>query len=154
MDEDERQMAKELFDTASMLIAENGERGIPPMYFIVKDKQMNPLVGAPGVTYQELAGSAVNVAHEWDADAIMLVCEQHMLSMHKDSAEIKEYLDGIKKPSESPDSKPYLTLIYMSKFGDAESLIGEIVQALNGVRYVPESNWIAESATNMITPWA
>jgi len=155
MEDEIREMAEEIFNTTSMLLAEMAEdRGFPPMYFIVKDKKLNPLVGAPGITVGELSGTAVNVAHEWDAEAIILICEQYMMSLHKDDIEIQDYLNGTKKPSESKDAKPYLTLIYMSKTGEAESFVGEIIKSLNGIRYVPEPYWIEESATNMITPWA
>jgi len=155
MDNEERKMAEEIFNTTSMLLAEaKDDRGIPPTYFIVKDKMMTPLIGAPDITHGHLAGTAVNVAHEWDADAVILICEQYMITMHKDDAEIQDYMDGTKRPSESPDAKPFLTLIYMNKIGESESFVGEIIKSLNGVRYVPDPYWIDEAVTNMITPWA
>ena len=152
MDQEEKEMSEEVFNTVSLVLADKGR--VTPMYLIVKDKMMNPVVGHPGVTTQQLASSAVNVAHEINADAIVLVCEQWMVKMKKGTKEAQDYLDGTKRPSESPDAKSYLTLTYMDKNGKASSLIGKIHTSLNGVNFIRDSEWIDDTATNMITPWA
>lgn len=152
MNQKEREMAEELFNTTSLVLSDKGE--ISPIFFIVKDKGLNPLVGAPGMTMQELSTTAVNVAHEMDAEAIILICEQWMVQMRKDDENLKGYLDGSKRPSEHPSSEAYLTLIYMSKIGEAESLIGKVHLSPNGVRFTREIQWIDDAVTNIITPWA
>jgi hypothetical protein len=152
MDQEEKEMSEEVFNGASMVLADQGR--VTPVYLIVKDKLMNPVVGHPGITAQQLASSAVNIAHEINADAIVLVCEQWMVKMKKGTKEAQDYLDGTKRPSESPDAKSYLTLTYMEKTGEASSLIGKIHTSLNGVNFIRDSKWIDDTATNMITPWA
>ena len=152
MNQKDKEMSEEVFNGASMVLAEEGR--VSPMYFIVKERMMNPVVPYPGITVQQLANAAVNMAHEYNADAIVLICEQWMVEMKKGSKEAQDYLDGTKKPSESPDAESYLTLTYMDKTGDAESLIGKIRKSPNGVNFIRDSKWISETATNMITPWA
>jgi len=152
MDQEEKKLVEELFNTTSILLADQGE--ISPIYFIVKDKMMNPVVAFPGISLQHLANSTVNMAHEFGADAVILICEQWMLEMHKDDEEIKEYIDGSKRPSESPDAKAYLTLTHMASDGETSSMIGEIHLSPNGIRFVRETKWIDNAVTNMITPWA
>ena len=151
MDQEEKQLVEELFNTTALLLAEQGE--ISPIYFIVKDKMMNPVVAFPGISFQHLANSTVNMAHEFNADAVILICEQWMIKMHKDSEEIKDYIDGNKRPSESPDAKSYLTLTHMAADGETISLVGEIHLSPNGVRFVRDIQWIENAVTNMITPW-
>lgn len=153
MDQAERTMAEQIFNVASIAMAEKGE--LAPMYFIILGGMMNPLVGAPDMPYQDLAAAAVNVAHETDADAIILICEQTALQFDKNDPDMKDYLDGIRRPSESPKAEDYLTLIYMSKDGQAESLIAKIHKSLNGIRHIKDDpKWIVDAATNIITPWA
>jgi len=152
MDKEEKEMSEELFNTVSIVLAEQGQ--VAPIYFIIKDKTMNPVAGHPGITVQQLANTSVNIAHEINADAIVLICEQWMVKMKKGSKEAQDYLDGTKKPSEASDAEAYLTLTYMSKTGEAESLIGKIRRSPNGVNFIRDSKWIPVTAINMITPWA
>ena len=152
MDKEEKEMSEELFNTLSIVLAEQGQ--VSPIYFIIKDKMMNPVAGYPGIAIEHLASVTVNMAHEVEADAVVIVCEQWMVEMKKGSKEAQDYLDGTKKPSESPDAKAYLTLTYMSKTGEANSLIGKIRKSPNGVNFIRDSKWISETTTNMITPWA
>jgi hypothetical protein len=152
MDKEEKEMSEELFNTVSIVLAEHGQ--VAPIYFIIKDKMMNPVASHPGITIQQLANVSVNMAHEVDADAVVLICEQWMVKMKKGSKEAQDYLDGSKRPSESSDAESYLTLTYMSKTGEANSLIGKIRKSPNGVNFIRDSKWILETATNMITPWA
>jgi len=152
MNKEDVDMAEDLFNTVSIILAENGK--ISPMYFVIKDDTLNPIVGVPGITIQHLANLTVNIAHDIDADAVIFICEQWMVEMNKNSDEVKDYLDGNKRPSESPDAKSYLTLTYMTKYGVADSLIAKIHTSTNGVNYIKETNWITNTSTNMITPWA
>ncbi len=152
MNQEMIEMAEEVFNTTSIVLSDQGQ--ISPIFFIIKDGKMNPLVGAPEMDMQKVASIAVNVAHETDAEAIILVCEQMMISMKRDSPELKDYLDGTKRPSESKKAEEYLTLVYMSKTGDSSSLIAKIHHSLNGIRFVRDNQWIENSVTNIITPWA
>ena len=151
MNEEDRKMAEDLFNTTSIILAEKGQ--ISPIYFIVKDNMLNPIVGWAGITIQHLANLTVSLAHDTEADAVIFICEQWMVKMSKDSEEVKDYLDGTKRPSESPDAESYLTLTYMTKYGVANSLIAKIHTSTNGIKYVRETEWINNTATNMITPW-
>lgn len=152
MNEDLKQMAEDVFNATSFVLTEKGE--IPPIYFIIKDGMMNPIVGSPGMTYNKLAATAVNIAHEWGAEAIIMIYEQTGLKIYKDNPEYQDYLDGIKRPSEASNSEDYLTLIYMSKEGQAESLVAKIEKTMNGIRYIKEDpTWMDKTVTNMITPW-
>ncbi len=151
MDQKEKEMSEEIFNTLSIVLAEQGE--VAPLYFIVKDKVMDPIVGHPGVTHQHLASITVNMAHETNADAVVLVCEQWMVKLKKDTKDAQDYIDGTKRPSQSPDAEPYLTLTYMTKNGEASSLIGKVHTSPNGVRFIRETEWISETTTNMIVPW-
>jgi hypothetical protein len=142
---------EEMFNIASLTLAEKGY--ISPMYFIVKDDQLSPLVGAPGIEMEDLATAAVNFAHEFDADAIVLICEQVMVQFHKDDPRLQQYMDGTYEVKQSDERSEYLTLIHMMKDGEADSLIAKVITSLNGIRYVKESQWINETMTTMITPW-
>jgi hypothetical protein len=152
MNKETRKISEDLFNTTSIILAENGK--ISPIYFIVKDDMLNPIVGYPGITIQHLANLTVSLAHDTNADAVIFICEQWMVKIHKDSDEVKNYLDGTKRPSESPNAESYLTLTYMTKYGVANSLIAKIHTSTNGVKYVRETEWIDNTSTNMITPWA
>lgn len=151
MEKEKRAQLEDLFNTTSLLLAEHGQ--IPPIYFIDNDGQMNPVVAAEDVTVDQLASTAISVANEWNAEGVMLICEQSMLAMDKNDPGLKDYLDGVRRPSDSPDAKPALTLTYMSDAGECVSIIAEIHKSPNGIRYVDETKWIDDAATNMITPW-
>jgi len=152
MDQEQTELSEKIFNSSSLVLAEHG--GVAPVFFIVKDKGLNPIVGVTDFTIQELANQAVNTAHEMNADAIILVCEQWMIKMDKNDERLKDYIDGNKRPSESSLAEEYLTLTHMTKVGEASSLIGKIHTSPNGVKYVRESSWINDTVTNMITPWA
>ncbi len=152
MNKEDVEIAEDLFNTTSIILAEKGQ--ISPIYFIIKDNMLNPVVGYPDITIQHLANLTVDLAHNTDAEAVIFICEQYMVKMDKNSKELKDYLDGSKRPSESPNAESYLTLTYMTKYGVTDSLIAKIHISTNGIRYIKESNWINNTATNMITPWA
>lgn len=152
MNKEDIEVAEDLFNTTSIILAERGE--ISPIYFIIKHNILNPVVAYPGITVQQLANLTVDIAHDADAEAVIFICEQWMVEMNKSSEELKDYLDGSKRPSESADAKLYLTLTYMTKYGVADSLIAKIHMSTNGIRYIRESKWVNNTSTNMITPWA
>ncbi len=152
MNKEDIKLTEDLFNTVSIVLAEKGK--ISPMYFIVKDDMLNPIVGVPGITMQHFANLTVSLAHDVDADAVIFICEQCMVKIKKDSEDIKDYLDGNKRPSKHPDAESYLTLTYMTKYGVASSLIAKIHTSTNGVNYIRETEWIDNTSTNMITPWA
>lgn len=143
---------EEIFNIASITLAEKGE--LAPMYFVITgDEELIPLIGQ-GVDLDELAAAAVHTAHETNADAIILLCEQTMVSLRKDDPELQDYIDGKKRPSEAKNKEDYLTLTHMTKDGETDSIVAKIIMSPNGVRYVNEYKWISEAVTNMITPWA
>lgn len=152
MNKENREIAEDLFNTTSIILAERGK--ISPIYFLIKDNMLNPIIGYPEITVQQLANLTVSLAHDTAADAVIFICEQLMVTMDKNSEELEDYLDGSKRPSQSPDAKSYLTLTHMTKYGVANSLIAKIHTSTNGVHYVDETTWINNTATNMITPWA
>lgn len=142
---------EEIFNIASITLAEKGE--LSPMYFVITGDNLIPLIGH-GIDLDELAAAAVDTAHESNADAIVLLCEQTMVSLRKDDPELQDYINGKKRPSEAKNKEDYLTLTHMTKDGETDSIVAKIIMSPNGIRYVNEFKWISEAVTNMITPWA
>lgn len=153
MDEKYRTISEDLFNKISMAMTEIGKT-MPVYILITADDEVLPIALA-GVE-MDMAGYAqlaVQIAAEMDAKAMMLICEQIMLSRTKDSEDLQDLLDGIKRPSEQPDAEAYLTLIFMEASGECESLIAKIHKDPLGTRYTKDSEWVKDSVTNMIMPW-
>ena len=144
---------EEMFNIAAMVLSERGE--LSPMYFVLKDNFLTPVVGTPEMSQQDVAAAVVNLAHEIDADAAILICEQWMVKFRKDDPNLQEYINGDYRPSQDEMRREaLLTLTHMTKDGEADSIISDIKMAPNGIRYTDGFKWIHETVTNMIMPWA
>lgn len=151
MDEKRKAQAEQVFNSISMLLTETG-MVLPTMFIVLKDETVMPMV-APQLPIKTLCSAAVNMASEKDAEALMFICEQSILSLDKDDPRVDAFTSGLIKPSESEDSEDYLSLIYMSAEGDCQTLLGKIHQDPAGTRYIRDQKWLDNAHTNVLTPW-
>ncbi len=68
----------------------------------------------------------IEMAHDVDADAIILISEQYTVNVKKSDPRKKALLEGIIKPSEQPDKEESLVVTYIKADGDTTSLFGKI----------------------------
>ena len=153
MKESHRQIAEDLFNKVSMAMTELG-KSVPIFVLILPDDSVFPVVIQGGeYNVQEYAAIVNDVASQMGAAAMMLVAEQMMVSKTSDDADLQALLNGTMRPSEHPDSKPYLTLMYLDDQGTCESIIAEIDRDPIGTPFTREHKWISEAVTNIIQPW-
>lgn len=155
MDQKHKELAEEIFGKVSMALAESGNV-VPLFILILKDGSLLPILVGNGETIdiQLYAVGAVNAAQEMDADAMIFICEQYMVSKTSKDSDLKPLLDGMIKASEHPDKEDYLTIIYMDKHGNCNSLISKIKKDIAGTRYAVDFEWIEYSVTNVLVPWS
>jgi len=151
MDDEQKKLAEKLFNSLSLLLAEHGK--VVPLYFVVKDGQLTPLIVKSEVSMQQFATITMNYANEIDAEAVILACEQLMLRLPKNDENIQRILDGEIKPSDEKTSEPYLTLTYTERDGNTKSILAKIITSANGVRYTTDFEWINDTVTNLISAW-
>jgi hypothetical protein len=151
MDEKRKAQAEQVFNSISLLLTEAGTV-LPTIFMILKDETVMPII-APQVPIKTLCSAAINAASEKDAEALMLICEQSILSLDKDDPRIEAYTSGLLKPSESEDSEDYLSLIYMSAEGECQTIMGKIHKDPAGVRYLRDHKWLDNAHTNVLVPW-
>lgn len=129
-------------------------RAVPVYIMILPGNEVYPIViQDKDISLTEYATMSMNIAEQYQAEAMILICEQYMISKTKDDPELQAYLTGVKRASEDPDNKKFLTLVYMDKSGDCESLIGEIFTDPIGTPFTRDSTWIEDAVTSMIMPW-
>jgi hypothetical protein len=128
---------------------------IPPIFvLILPGNNILPII-LSGVSldigqYSEVAMAA---AKDTNSDALMLVCEQYMVSKPKDSPEADSLISGQIRPSEHPDKEDCLTLVYMDSKGNCDSLIAKVHTDPSGTRYTTDSRWIENSVMSILKPW-
>ena len=153
MDERTRKDLELIFTNNCFMISETGK--VHTIFFIIKNNEITPLFldeGASMPTDKYITFS-LNAAHERDADAVILLGEQYMVTGHKDSADIAKLLSGEIKASEHPDKKANLVLSYMTAKGETDLLFGEIQTSAGGTRYVTDQKWTFNAATSVLVPW-
>jgi hypothetical protein len=153
MNEDHKLIAEDLYSKVSMAMTQIGKT--TPIYIMVlPGNEVYPIViQDKDIDLQQYATLAMNIAQEYRAIAMILICEQYMVSKHKDDPEVQAILDGLMRASEHPDREEYLSLIYMDQSGKCESYIGKIHRDPMGTPFTRDSQWIEDAATSMITPW-
>jgi hypothetical protein len=155
MNQKHRELVEDVFGKVSMSLAESGKI-IPLFILILPDQSLLPIIVGNGeeIDLKLYSSGAINAAQEMDADAIIFICEQYMVSKIKGDPDLQPLLDGGIKPSEHPDKEDYLTIIYMEKDGNCESLVSKIKRDLAGTRYAVDFEWLEHSVTNMLTSWS
>ena len=154
MKESHKNVIQQIFDTASMQLAEEGS--ISTIYFIVKDNGIKPVFPDPErkLDMEEYSSAIVNMAHDINADAVILLSEQYTVNIAKTDPRKQALLDGFIKPSEQPDKEESLVVIYIEANGKTTSLFGKInTNIASQVRYVKEKDWMLNVKTSLITPW-
>lgn len=153
MKESHRKIVDDLFTTKSIEMTEQGE--INPIYILILpgDQILPVVLSTEGIGMIQYSEAVRLIAKDIDAEAVVLVCEQYMVSKPKDSPEANALLSGQIKPSDHPDKEEYLTLMYVDAVGKCDSLISKVHSDPLGTRYTTDSRWIENSSTNMIRPW-
>jgi hypothetical protein len=154
MNENHREIVEDLFSKVSMSMSESG-KVIPVFALILGDGSVVPVMITDGQEFSmsDYASMAITAAHNMDAEALMLICEQAMISKKKNDPEIQAILNGSIKPLEHPDKEDFLCIIYMTANGETESLIAKIHTDLVGTRYTVDSKWVDYAASNLLAPW-
>lgn len=155
MIEKHKEFAEHIFTSMEFSLCENGI--VPPLYFLILEgDQLLPILisrDSGEVAVQDYANLSLMKANEMDAEAVIFICEQYMVSKKKGDREYEQLLNGFIKPSQYPDREEYMTLIYRHEDGLVRSLISKIYTDPKGTRYTKDRRWIKKGVTNLITPW-
>lgn len=149
-----KDVVQKIFDTASMQLAEEGK--VNPIYFIVKEDFFKPVLPDPNTDFdmKQYSSAITNMAHEVNADAVILISEQYTINIEKTDPRSRALLDGLIKPSDQPDREESLVVVYIEANGKTASLFGTIITNVSSqVKYIKESNWMSNVKTSLITPW-
>jgi hypothetical protein len=122
---------------------------------ILQDESVIPIVVTTeeGLAFDEYAASAINAAHETNAEALLLLCRQNMVTREKDDPDVDLLMKGLLRPSQMPDKDEYLTIVYMASDGYCNSIISKILKDIKGTPYTVDFEWLGGSMTNYIVPW-
>ena len=157
MDESHKKIVEQIFNSVSFTLSEKGK--VPIMFFLIVNKtnqekpELLPIVSVESISTLEYAKIAINTADEMNADAMIMIAEQAVVSKKKDDPSMNAILSGKIRPSEHPDKKDYITVIYMTSKGESHALISEIHEDLKGTRYTIDHKWINSSVNNLMVPW-
>lgn len=153
MKDSHKKIADDLFTRHSIIMTEKGS--IAPVYILIlsQDRTLPVVLNTNLIGLEQYSEAVSKIAKDLDAEAVMFLCEQYMVSKPKDSPEANALVSGQIKPSEHPDKEEYLALIYMDQTGHNETCIAKIYTDPSGTRYTNDSRWINKGATNMIKPW-
>lgn len=153
MDKHHIQYSEYLFSAISMALTEHGK--VYPTYVMIIQDEMIPVIAAPkeNLTLAEYERAVNQAAMDVQPDAIILICEQWMVSRQKDDPETQLLIDGVLRASEVPDKESYLTLIYTDIDGNSESLVAKIDSDPAGTRFTRDQSWIKGCVSNLIKPW-
>ena len=152
MDEQHREVCEDLFNKFSMAMSQTGS-AVPIYVMILEDDTVYPIVVNEAIEFQEYAKIALNIANQYDAYAMILICEQYMVSKKTGDADLSALLSGQIRASEHPDREEYLTLVYLDENGESESLIGKIERDLMGTPFTRESKWLQDTVVSVMMPW-
>ena len=153
MNEKLKGILEDAFKYQCFTIAEGG--GSHTICFLIKRFDLMPIFLENDVEMdtKQYITFALNIAHENDADSIILLGEQFIVSGDIDSESIKYLLSGEVTASEHPDRKPNLVLTYMKAEGETHMLFGEIKTSMTGVRYISDQQWTHNTKTSVLSPW-
>ena len=154
MKDSHKELVETVFTELTFKLSEEGD--IYPLYMmIMKDGSLMPIVLKQGIEISmgDYANIAIDAAKELDADAMVFACEQSIVSKAKGDPEIGAMVQGKIKASEHSEAKDHLTLIYMTKDGECESLIGKIHKDPTEAKFVKDQKWIDGSITNVMSSW-
>jgi len=152
MDEDQKILLEEFFNSAQLLLATDGY--VSPLYILLKDKTATPITHDGKITVAEYANVVTEMACDDDMDAAILICEQTMVRSKNDDPGMQPYLNGEKPIREHPNAKHYLMGCFMTAEGKYETMVAEIhTEPSKGTRYVFEPEWMENVATNYLVPW-
>lgn len=148
-----KQQAEFIFSSISMALTEYGK--VFPTYIMILDGQLVPVIVAERaeMTLIEYEDAVHQAAQHAQPEAIMLICEQWMVSKDKNDPDVQLLMNGVIRASEHEDKKSYLTLIYTNSNGKSESLIAEIESDPAGTRFTRDQSWIKDCVSNMIRSW-
>lgn len=152
--EKHREIVEDMFSRLSMVLTEKGP--IPPLYvMILQDDSVVPIVVTTdeGLSLDEYAASAINAAHETNAEALLLLCRQNVVTREKDDPDVQLLVNGILRPSQMPDKDEYLTIVYMASDGYCNSIVSKILKDIAGNMYTVDFEWLGGSVTNYMIPW-
>lgn len=152
--EKHREIVEDMFSKLSMVLTEKGP--IPPLYaMILQDDSVVPIVVTieEGLSLDEYASSAINAAHEANAEALLLLCRQNIVTRTKDDPDVDLLMKGLLRPSQMPDKNEYLTIVYMASDGYCNSIISKIIKDIKGTPYTVDFEWLGGSVTNYMIPW-
>ena len=152
MDDILKNKLSELYDFYCIALAEHGT--VDPLYFIIKDKKITPIVIQKGIelTFKNYTVEALKIAYENKADAIALITEQDTVIGKAESEDIKALMEGKIRPSDHPLNHPYLVLTYINSKGKKSALYGKIETDIKGTKFIREQDWLSESLCD-IAPW-
>jgi len=153
MNEKLKEILEDVFKYQCFTISEGG--GPTTLCFIIKGYDLMPILLQKDVEMdaKQYISFALNIAHENDADSMILLGEQFVVSGDIDSESIKYLLSGEVKASEHPDRKPNLVLTYMKANGESDMLFGEIKTTITGTRYISAQQWSHNAKTSALIPW-
>ena len=153
MDEKIKEMLEHLYTSSCITLTEHGN--LPPIFFLFKDNVMFPVLIGNNIEipFERYASLVINKAQETDCDAVAFISEQYVVQGRKNDESMKPLINGTLKPSEHPDKKECLVLVYMDAYGEASSLLGEIKQDIIGTRYISNQSWADNATSNLLNPW-
>ena len=153
MDEKVKTELENLYTSYCITLTESGN--LPPIFFLFKDNIMFPVLLGQNmeISFELYASLVINKAQEADCDAIAFISEQYVVQGKKNDECMQPLLNGTLRPSEHPDKKECLVLVYMDAYGKSSSLLGEIKQDLGGTRYIEKQSWTDNTTSNLLNPW-
>jgi hypothetical protein len=152
MNDEMKNKINELYDVYCMMLAEYGT--VDPMYFIVKDGNITPIVIESGVdiSFLDYSAQTLKIAEENNASALLLISEQDVVIGKVDSEDIKALTEGKIRPSEHPLKKDYLVLTYIEEGGTRHALYGKIEKDIVGTKFIRSQQWMKEARYTK-APW-
>ncbi len=147
MDKKLKNALSDIFNKYSFELTENGK--IDPTYFLIKDNFILPLRNVHHIDFNLYANFVINQATQRNADALALILENSVITGYKEDKDIQAIINGSLSVSDHPDSASYLILIYMTSKGAQEALFGKIEKDIRGIKFVSNSEWVCDFATNL-----
>lgn len=153
MDKKTKKLMEDLYTHHCIMLSELSH--IVPIFFIIFDKNLTPMFlnAETKLNFDQYTSVVINAADNMNADYIVLISEQYMVTGNKHSKDIKALMDGTIKPSEHPNKEEHLVLVCMKADGETHSLIGKIETDLGGTRFIREQSWVDNIETTLIVPW-
>jgi hypothetical protein len=141
MDEKLRVALSKLFDDYCFILTEKGN--IVPTFFLIKDKDIIKVANM-NIRKEIYADFVMYQATQQQAEAIVLITENGVVSGSRDDEDIKAIASGKLKIKDHPDYEPHLLLIYISKDGERQGLFGKIEKDPSGVKFIKNHEWASD----------